>query len=83
MAVPDPDLLIATNLIETLRAAGIVLGVQGGKILIKPASRLNEDDRMAIRANRDAIIPVLQREQDERDAEEVDSVARVYWRWIA
>jgi hypothetical protein len=53
----------ARELLERLRAAGFGLEVtDGGRLAVRPASRLTDEQRAAIRAHRDELAAALRRE---------------------
>lgn len=46
-------------LLASLRAAGLSLRAEGGKLLIRPISRLTAEQRAAVAASRDALLSLL------------------------
>jgi hypothetical protein len=49
----------APDLLRHLRDAGLALSVADGRLLVKPAGRLTDPDREAIRSHRDELLQLL------------------------
>lgn len=51
----------ARDTLTMLTAAGMAVSVDGERLLVQPASRLTDDQRIAVRADKSGIVALLQR----------------------
>ncbi len=70
------EIELAFDLLELARQGGLQIFLRDGKIIVKPSAGLIQADADWIRQHREAIMEALEYEQNEQEAEMVDSVAR-------
>lgn len=62
--------MTATALLAELRAAGLTVTEADGQLIVRPAKRLTDAQRAALKANRDAVLAELAQEAGDRTMRE-------------